>query len=60
MTIYERLEKIRNTYLANAIACKDAGLNSSHEIIMNDVYRLDDFIADMPIDIADMYAGENE
>lgn len=59
MTIYERLIRIRDTYMNNAIACHDAGLNSAHLIIMDNVHRLDDFIADMPIDIADMYAGEN-
>lgn len=60
MTIYERLAKIRDAYIRNANACREAGLESSYQILMTDADMLTDYIDNMPIGIADMYAGENE
>lgn len=60
MVIYERLEKIRDTYIANANACRAAGLESAFEILMTDADMLTDYMDNMPIGIAEMYAGENE
>ena len=60
MTIYERLEKIRDAYIRNADACRMAGLESAFEILMNDADLLTDYMEIMPIGIAGMYAGGNE
>lgn len=60
MVIYERLEKIRDTYIANARACRAAGLEASFEILMTDADMLTDYMDNMPIGIAEMYAGGNE
>jgi len=60
MTIYERLNKILATYRANQNACKSAGLVSAEKIIGASIASLESFIGDMPVDIAEMYAGENE
>jgi hypothetical protein len=60
MVIYERLEKIRDTYIANANACRAAGLEASYEIFMTDADILTDYMDNMPIGIAEIYAGENE
>lgn len=60
MTIYERLYKIYGTYINNAIACAESGLESSSNIISAQADILYEFIGNMPIEIADMYAGENE
>lgn len=60
MTIYERLAKIRDTYKLNADACFIEGLKASHQIISAQAEILTDYINDMPVEIANMYAGENE
>jgi hypothetical protein len=60
MTIYERIEKIQSVYIKNANACKLAGFNSAFEILMTDADILGEYIDNMPIGVAEMYAGENE
>ena len=60
MTIYERLAKIRDTYKTNAMACSMEGLCAAHQIIKAQAEILTDYINDMPVEIANMYAGENE
>jgi len=60
MTIHGRLEKIRDTYINNANACKESGFDSSYKILMADADILTDYIESMPIGIAGMHAWENE
>jgi hypothetical protein len=60
MTIYERIEKIRDTYIINANACMNNGLKSAYEILMTDADILTEYMENMPIGVAEMYAGENE
>lgn len=60
MTLYERLDRIKQTYINNATACYENGMISAYNILLNDANILGEFIESMPIGIADMYAGENE
>ena len=60
MTIYERLDRILATYRMNEDVCITVGLFSSAKIIGAAAMRLEFFIDSMPVDIAEMYAGENE
>ena len=60
MTIYERLDRILATYRMNEDACITAGLISSAKIIGAAAMSLELFIDSMPVEIAEMYAGENE